>query len=154
MTAVDPSLESAAAELTRDALGLIGRDGLTPATLAGIGTALAALARKVPQYRDEGPELEIRREADGTFELVLRVLRADRSARETLGYDTWSVFAPAHGRIEIGGASAPPAPLAAGESRGFSQGEIVSLRALDGPAQLLCLFGIAREHLPPPRLGT
>lgn len=145
------SLEAAAQELTRAALETISRDGLSATTLARIGQALSGLAEQLPRYPDGGAEVEIRREDDGTFELVLRQLDANPERRETLGYDTWSVFAPSHGRIEIGGRSAPPGQVKVGDSRAFPQGEIISMRALGGPAQVLCLFGVAREHLPPPR---
>ncbi len=139
-----------AEQLTQETLTIIARDGLGRSALEKIGNRLADFAAQMPLFVSDADELVIRSESDGTFELVLKVLKvADRPA-PMLAYDTWSAYAVSHGRVTVRNAADERRVLTVGQSACFEQGMPVSLAAEAQDAQICCIFGIAREHLPPP----
>ena len=151
------SLDQAAAQLARDSLRAIARDGVSRATLETIGGSLASLAGRIPgaattRLRDaQCPERELWREPDGTFEFVVTLLPAASKQPEAVSYETWIVIAPVDGSVRVSVPGEAAAVIRPGESRGFAQGEAMAMDALEHGAVVLRLYGIAREHLPPPR---
>lgn len=139
-----------AEQLTQETLAIIARDGLGGSALVNIGNRLADFAAHMPLSVSDGGEFAIRSESDGTFELVLKVLKVTDRPAPKLAYDTWSVYAVSHGRVRVRHAADESQVLSVGKSACFEQGTPVSLAAEMQDAQICCLFGIAREHLPPP----
>lgn len=139
-----------AEQLTQETLAIIAQDGLGRSALEKIGDRLADFAAQMPLLVSDADELVIRSECDGTFELVLKVLKIADQPAPTLAYDTWSVYAVSHGWVTVRNATDDRHVLTVGESACFEQGVPVSLAAEAQDAQICCIFGIAREHLPPP----
>lgn len=150
MTGVSDQLQPLAKEIVEEAVALVGRRGPSDAVLLELGVLLTRLASRVPKGSGEIGERELWRDTDGTFELVLRTLPGEARPAEGVGYDTWSVFAPVMGTTRFVSRQKGGITASLGDSQAFASGDIVSIEAVDGSAGLLCLYGIAREHLPPP----
>lgn len=159
--ASDEAVLASGGDLAARAFAILQAEGVSPGALAGIGVELAALAgswRGFGQgealFERQPGEYPLWCEEDGTFELVLRLLRAGQESGPALGYDTWTVFAPLQGRLHLHWVKdgVPKfRELAPGDSLGLPAG-CASLPAAPkhSGAALLCLFGIARQLLPLP----
>lgn len=143
----DPALS--ATELTVRTVDLIASNGAGQSALEAVGPLLARFARHAPGLGRGQTERVLRVEADGTFELVQKLITGVSPFVAT--YDTWVVLAPRTGELDVEGDGMPRRLLKPGASIGFEVGRLLMLTPLGASAQVCFLFGIARQHLPPPR---
>lgn len=164
-----PSADDDVLALGRDlaarASAILRREGASPSALIAVGeTMSAAGARWRGPGRGEAAlgrragDYPLWCEADGTFELILRLLPVRERRAQGLGYDTCAAYAPVKGAAQllwIEEGRVADRSLAPGDGFGLPAGCLSLTRTppcderTEGPA-LLCLFGISRLPLPPP----
>ncbi|GAB5468427.1 MAG: hypothetical protein Kilf2KO_14570 [Rhodospirillales bacterium] len=138
--------------LTETALRIVRSRGSGAEALAEIAGLLASFATALPRLARGERERVLRTEPDGTFLLLQRDYRRGGALQKAEALDTWRVHAPCSKSADLYVEEAAPRRLEPGEGAGFAAGTSLLILPVKGSAQLVSLYGIAPEHLPPPRL--
>ena len=148
-------------EVVLRAIERLSASGATDASLDAIGRDLGALGQALapPICGALFDEVELFQDPDGTFELVVTRLRAGAEQPVMLAFDTWSIHTPCFGVVRVdwsddADAETVSSTLDVGSHRVIGQGKFARFAAAGGDAELLRLYGVARQHLPSPSTAT
>lgn len=138
-------------DLSQLALDIIQNQGVNDNSLEQIGVQLGQTSFYLSKMPEDMFEGTLNVEPDGTFELFLLNLKEYQSKPYCFAYDTWSVFSSCSGTLQIVLDGCQRLNIDTGKSIGVKPGVMVEIFPTPHAQRLCCLFGIARQHLPPPR---